>query len=224
MLTTVFAGKRSPIARLSIDGRSSHRVRTVRLFAILVGATALVGGWLIWRYWLNPAWVDQLPQSIVELLNVLSLSVAVTIGLLWAIIVYQRGRALSAKPAVANIAVLQALSPAEFEQFSAELFRSRGYRVEVRGRSGDLGVDLEIVKDSGKRAIAQCKRYRSTVGPDVVRELYGTMIHERVSHAFLVTTADISEGAREWAAGKPISLIDGATLLELANNAQVSVA
>jgi restriction endonuclease Mrr len=49
-----------------------------------------------------------------------------------------------------------------------------------------------------------------------VRELLGTMIHEQVHHAFLVTTADISPAAREWAQTKPMTLIDGQTLVALA--------
>ncbi|MBE2221690.1 MAG: restriction endonuclease, partial [Anaerolineae bacterium] len=44
---------------------------------------------------------------------------------------------------------------------------------------------------------------------------FGTLIHERVSHAFLVTTADISPSAREWAQGKPMTLIDGNLLIQV---------
>jgi hypothetical protein len=43
------------------------------------------------------------------------------------------------------------------------------------------------------------------------------MIHERVHHAFLVTTADISDAARQWAKHKPMTLIDGATLVSIAS-------
>ena len=61
-------------------------------------------------------------------------------------------------------------------------FRQKGYKVSLRGRSGDLGVDLVLMRPGGKQAIVQCKRYRNTIGPDIVRELYGTLIHEGVSH------------------------------------------
>ncbi|UCC50822.1 MAG: restriction endonuclease, partial [Anaerolineaceae bacterium] len=54
--------------------------------------------------------------------------------------------------------------------------------------------------------------------PDIVRELFGTMIHERVHHAFLVTTADISDAARQWATHKPMTLIDGPTLVDIASS------
>jgi restriction system protein len=66
-----------------------------------------------------------------------------------------------------------------------------------------------------KKAVVQCKRYQNTVGEEIVRELYGTLIHERAARAFLVTTADISESAQQWAQGKPITLIDGRTLVQI---------
>lgn len=110
---------------------------------------------------------------------------------------------------------LYALSPKAFEHYVAELFERRGYTVEVRGRSGDLGVDLMLSRNDGRRAIVQCKRYRHPIGPEIVRELFGTMLHERVVHGFLVTTAEISDGARSWVADKPITLIDGAALAQL---------
>jgi restriction system protein len=78
-----------------------------------------------------------------------------------------------------------------------------------------MGVDVMLTKENGQRAVVQCKRYRHTVGPDIVRELFGTMVHERVHHAFLVTTADISDGARDWAADKPLTLIDGTLLVQI---------
>ena len=66
------------------------------------------------------------------------------------------------------------------------------------------------------RAIVQCKRYRDTVGEEIVRGLFGTLLHETAHHAFLVTTADISSAAAKWAAGKPMTLIDGPTLVDIA--------
>jgi restriction system protein len=98
----------------------------------------------------------------------------------------------------------------------AAIFRRKGYQVRLTGGSGDHGVDLELHDlRSSRRAIVQCKRYQNTVGEELVRELYGTLLHELAYHAFLVTTADISDAAREWAQGKPITLIDGAALVEI---------
>ena len=56
---------------------------------------------------------------------------------------------------------------------------------------------------------------------DTVRELSGPLLHGLVRHAFLVTTADISDGARDWAADKPLTLIDGKTLVAIARELDV---
>jgi restriction system protein len=108
------------------------------------------------------------------------------------------------------------LSPRQFEKYVALIFRHKGFRVKHRGRSGDHGVDLEVYTATGRLGIVQCKRYRSTVGEKVVRDLFGTMAHEGAAHAFLVTAGHISDSARSWAAGKPITLVDGAYLVALA--------
>ena len=113
---------------------------------------------------------------------------------------------------------LYELDPKTFEHYVAGLFRQKGYLVLVRGRSGDHGVDLELTGKAGKRAIVQCKRYRDTVGEKIVRDLFGTLLHERASRAFLITTADISEAAINWAKGKPITLINGEMLVEIASS------
>lgn len=163
----------------------------------------------------------QLPPLLSELLRLAEIGWLATLVVLWGL-VWWRGRQEALRPFVPlTLEQLYNLHPADFERYVARLFRQKGYRVHVRGRSGDLGVDLVLIRPGGKRAIVQCKRYRNTLGPEIVRELFGTLIHEGVSHAFLVTTAEISESAREWARGKPMTLIDGRTLVEIAQSLHV---
>lgn len=179
--------------------------------AVAILLTALYLGWVVYRWALDPAWFGRLHPRTVELFDLAEWGGLVTLCALWGLIVWQARRRRQRRPTLTR-AQLQAVSPAEFEQYVADLFRRKGYTVTLRGRSGDMGVDLELLKANGQRAIVQCKRYQNTIGPDVVRELYGTLRHERVAHAFLVTTADISRSARTWADGKPLTLIDGAML------------
>ncbi len=172
--------------------------------------------WLFYRHLLRADWFSQLPPFLNELLNLLE-AAAITTALLFAIILlWRKERERRAAAKSVSLDSLYSLSPADFERFVAGLFRKKGYAVTVRGRSGDHGVDLELLSENGRRAVVQCKRYRNPIGPDIVRELFGTMIHERVHHSFLVTTADISPAAREWAENKPITLIDGSTLVQIA--------
>ena len=117
---------------------------------------------------------------------------------------------------VQTLAQMLALDPAEFETWIALMFQLNGYRVHNTPHSGDHGVDIEVSRPPVNTGLVQCKRYRGTVGESVVRELYGTLIHERADRAWLATTGAISGRAREWAAGKPIELWDGQKIVELA--------
>lgn len=109
------------------------------------------------------------------------------------------------------------LTPSEFEEWTGELFRRRGYRVINTQDTADHGIDLIVLRD-GERGIVQCKRYRGTVGEPVVRDLYGVIIHERADRGYLVTTGGISRQAHRWARGKPLELIDGDKLVRLASD------
>lgn len=184
--------------------------------------TAVYLLWLLVRAIGQPNWLLHLPPVLSEFFHLVEFGWLATLAVLWGLI-WWRGRQEKSQPLEPlSLDQLYNLHPAEFERYVARLFRQKGYKVSVRGRSGDLGVDLVIMRSGGKQAIAQCKRYRNTIGPDIVRELYGTLIHEGVSHAFLVTTANISESARTWAQGKPMTLIDGQTLVALARSLHVS--
>ncbi|MEM7333295.1 MAG: restriction endonuclease [Chloroflexota bacterium] len=192
-------------------------IKPLTSWMLLVLFTAVFAGWLAFRRLWQPAIFDYFPQFSQEFLPILELTGALTLLVLWFIHWWYRFNAdeLVSKPKM-TVEQLYALSPAEFEEYVGQIFQKRGYKVQLRGRSGDMGVDIEVRRNTGKKAVVQCKRYKHTVGPETIRELYGTLIHERASHAFLVTTAEISDAAQQWAKGKPMTLIDGKTLVEIA--------
>ncbi|WP_420631432.1 restriction endonuclease [Candidatus Leptofilum sp.] len=187
---------------------------------IIGGLTAVYLFWLLVRAISQPAWLLNLSSVATELVRLVEIGWLATLLVLWGVVWWQKRQEVIRPFVPLTLDQLYNLQPAEFEQYVAQLFRQKKYRVTVRGRSGDLGVDLMLTRTGGKRAIVQCKRYRSTIGPVIVRELYGTLIHEGVAHAFLVTTANISDSARSWAQGKPMTLIDGSTLVEIAHSLQ----
>lgn len=192
---------------------------------LAVGLSMLFAGWLCLRLIIRPTWLAWSSAS--EVITLFEFGSALTLIVLWWVLLGRRDR----QPAVPEAAVpspsdtlpvpqlsreaIMALKPSEFEAYVGRLFAKKGYKVTQRGRAGDLGVDL-VVDKNGRQAIVQCKRYKNTVGAGVVRELYGTLLHEKVSHAFLVTSADISPAARQWARRKPMTLIDGKALAEIA--------
>ena len=210
------ANRRQPPA-LREDAISRDHLQ--RLTWIVSAATGFFVLWGLWRYGIAADAAERWPAWLLEMMGLFTGAGVLTLSLLWGLVFWQRrvgaGQTTGERMPVAE---LYALSPRAFEHFVGELFERRGYTVEVRGRAGDLGVDLALTRPDGRRAIVQCKRYRHQVGPDIVRELFGTMVHERAFHGFLVTTAEISDAARQWAADKPITLIDGAALAALSDD------
>lgn len=121
-----------------------------------------------------------------------------------------------------NVEQLSQLTPSEFEEYIARhIFERQGYTVFNVRDTKDGGIDVLVTDAQGQQAVVQCKRYRQNVGEPIVRDLYGTMIHAGVTHAYLITTAGFTTEARRWAMGKPITLIDGPQLVEWAESEPV---
>jgi restriction system protein len=116
---------------------------------------------------------------------------------------------------------LNALTGIEFEQLVQSLFQKDGYTVKRCGGAGDDGLDL-VLTIGDSRDVVQCKRWKGDVGPAVVREFYGAMIHAGARHGFIVTTARFTAAARVWSQNKPIALIDGQALLAWVSGARKS--
>jgi hypothetical protein len=115
-----------------------------------------------------------------------------------------------------SIAAMVELSPSQFEEMVADLYRFAGHQAKRTGRSGDHGVDVIVHAKNGEKWVVQCKRWRGgTVGEPLVRDFYGAMQHEKADKGIIVTTARFSAAAQRWARGKPVNLYDGDQLLRL---------
>lgn len=110
------------------------------------------------------------------------------------------------------------MDPIAFEGLVAELFRARGLRAVTTQRSGDGGVDVEALDPdplSGGKIVVQVKRYRHTVPPTAVRDLYGTVHDVGANKGVLVTTSSFGPTSYTFARGKPLTLINGDELVDL---------
>lgn len=109
----------------------------------------------------------------------------------------------------------------QFEQLVGEAFRRQGYVVEETGLGGaDGGIDLVLRKGS-QRVLVQCKQWRRRqVGVSVVREMAGLLTHHRADGVKIVCLGTYTRGAKAFARGKSIELIDGVTLLEMIHAAK----
>ena len=123
-----------------------------------------------------------------------------------------------ADDAAVELSDLLTLDPIDFEDLVAVLFKAMGMEVMTTERSGDGGVDVRAMDPDpirGGKLVIQVKRYRTTIPPAPVRDLYGTMLHEGATKGILVTTAEFGPSAQEFAAGKPLTLISGTQLVDL---------
>lgn len=117
--------------------------------------------------------------------------------------------------------VLVSMTPDAFERLSQRLLREAGFiSVEVKGRSGDGGIDgMGVLRMSllSFPVFFQCKRYRGSVGPSFVRDFRGAMAG-RGDKGLLITTGTFSRDAELEArrdGAPPIDLIDGERLCDL---------
>lgn len=128
------------------------------------------------------------------------------------------GTRLAARRDTGGTAVtdLAALSPAEFEEYVAELCRRDGCRdVTVTGGTGDLAADILATTPLGRRILIQCKRYAPgrRVGSPEIQRVGGTyaVVHG-CDLAIVVTTASYTEAAIDYARAAGIRLVDGTEL------------
>jgi HJR/Mrr/RecB family endonuclease len=99
----------------------------------------------------------------------------------------------------------ETLDGLDFEHELAAVLSKADYSVEVTRGSGDDGVDIWAQKDEETIAI-QCKRYGGAVGPAVIRELYGVLMHLDADRGIVATTGYFTQGAIDFAQDKPIDL------------------
>ncbi len=120
------------------------------------------------------------------------------------------------------IDILKGLSPSGFERICKRLLTEVGiHDVQVTGRSGDQGIDgtgvIKINDVVGFNVIFQCKKYKETVTPSIVRDFRGTM-QGRADKGIIITTGRFTAEAKREAVRDgvpPIELIDSERLISL---------
>ena len=99
--------------------------------------------------------------------------------------------------------------------------RSTG-RAMIGLGGADGGIDLVLRRD-GRRVLVQCKQWRRRRVPvNVVREMYGLLLHHGADEVQIATVGGFTRDAERFASGKPIRLIDGQTLLTMIRSVQES--
>ena len=128
------------------------------------------------------------------------------------------------------LAVLGAMSPGASERLSQRLLREAGFtRVEVRGTSGDGGIDgvgVLRVNLVSFQVYFQCKRWKGSVSSKEIRDFRGAL-QGRADKGLFITTGHFSSQASEEATRDgaiAIDLIDGDRLCDLLKEHRLGVA
>lgn len=117
-----------------------------------------------------------------------------------------------------NSSVLSQLSDDHFKRLVANLYREEGQVLEeLEDNAPERGFDLTLHYDGQKTIVHYCLGKDCKVGVQKVRELFGIQAHEEAVKSVLITRGIFTEQARKFATGKPMELIDGAKLANLAD-------
>ncbi|HPD82769.1 MAG: restriction endonuclease [Alphaproteobacteria bacterium] len=125
---------------------------------------------------------------------------------------------------------LKEVSPDAFERLAQRLLREAGFvKVEVRGKTGDGGIDgvgVLRVNLVSFQVYFQCKRYKGSVGAKEIRDFRGAL-QGRADKGLFITTGNFTSQASEEATRDgaiAIDLIDGERLCELLKQFDLGVA
>lgn len=127
------------------------------------------------------------------------------------------------------LGVLGEMSPSAFERLSQRLLREAGFtRVDVRGKSGDGGIDgvgVLRVNLVSFQIYFQCKRWKGSVGAKEIREFRGALQGGADKGLFITTGRFTSQASDEAtrAGAMAIDLIDGDRLCDLLKDNRLGV-
>ncbi len=122
--------------------------------------------------------------------------------------------------------LLDEVTPRQFEEIVAEVFRSKGFEVDLTKRTRDGGKDIIAVHTDAigikNKYFVECKRYAESnkISVDIVRSLYGVMnTVDGPNKAIIVTTSTFTDDARKFVKQEArsswdLALVDRTQLLD----------
>jgi restriction system protein len=117
--------------------------------------------------------------------------------------------------------VLKNISPSSFERLCQRFLRELGFKnVEVTAGPNDGGIDGKGILRLGGilsfHVVFQAKRYKDTVGSEIVRNFRGSL-SAKIDKGLIISTGRFTQDARKEAqrdGAIPIDLIDGEELVD----------
>ncbi len=126
-----------------------------------------------------------------------------------------------------TVQYLLALTPDQFEELLARIYRQTGYDVRVTPATRDQGIDVIAHKQDAlnPECIAiQCKNHRAPIGRPDAQRFLGAVTDPKYSQAILVATAGFTHDCEEFARKQGrLKLVDGQHLCDLMQDLEISL-
>jgi hypothetical protein len=112
------------------------------------------------------------------------------------------------------------ITPWQFEDAIALMYKELGYTVKQTPYAGDKGIDIFISKSTLKYAV-QCKQYSpgNKVSRPEMQRLLGAMLDAKTTRGIFVTTGEFANTCLEYEKNHSITLVDGQRLIDLLHEA-----
>ncbi len=94
------------------------------------------------------------------------------------------------------------------EKAISEMFSRRGFKSSVTASSGDGGIDVIVENFEGRNLYIQCKGWKGKVGPQVIRELVGSLsvLKDSQAKGIVYSSNNYTQGAIDYAHEAKIEL------------------
>jgi len=118
------------------------------------------------------------------------------------------------KKLMENTYSIHHMSGYDFEDYLADIFKSKNYSVQITQRSQDQGADI-ILEKLGKRIVIQAKKYSNKVGNKAVQEIVSAMKYYKADLGSVITNNLFTKQAKSLALANEIILVDGFILKKI---------
>jgi Restriction endonuclease len=109
----------------------------------------------------------------------------------------------------------QQMTSVNFVNFLKQVFEEHGYTVEPTGKKGQVGIDLIVVRDGTRVAIAAKGSPKGPVDNQVVQQTHAGLARHHCHASALITNAEFLPSARQLAERLGCRLIDGSQIPDL---------
>ncbi len=92
--------------------------------------------------------------------------------------------------------LIQIVKPRDFEKIVAELLYDKGYKVQLTKQTCDGGYDILALKKIDGfpfKLLVECKRYKNTVGIEIIRSFCDVINRENANKGVIFTTSYFSK-------------------------------